>query len=87
VSAAPPASFVTPAGRQRISGTARQIVTAFREMRAGVRSDSAAERAAASRPTRWNFRYSRDSSCSVALALLDRTPCRNRRFHVDNIRG
>jgi hypothetical protein len=57
---APPASFVTPTGRQRISGSARQIITAFREVRAGVRADSAAERAAASRPTRWNFRHSHD---------------------------
>jgi hypothetical protein len=57
---APPASFVTPTGRQRIPGSARQIVTAFRDIRSGVRSDSAAERAAASRPTRWNFRLSHD---------------------------
>jgi hypothetical protein len=56
----PPAVFVTPTGRQRISGSAQQIVTAFREIRSGVRVDSAAERAAASRRTRWNFRHSRD---------------------------
>jgi hypothetical protein len=57
---APPASFVTPTGRRRISGSAQQIVTAFREIRSGVRSDSAAERAAASPPTRWNFSLSHD---------------------------
>jgi hypothetical protein len=56
----PPASFVTPTGRQRISGSAQQIVTAFREIRSGVRVDSAAERAAASWRTRWNFRHSLD---------------------------